>query len=167
MVHTHLVGRGAFRRHPWLRSGDSAARGDRAAVGRRDGTAARQLAPGGPRGVGWSGAAAALKKRARAMPRWRPAPAALVRQFEAAIAAVPGAQLRTMFGYPAAVVRGHTFAGMFQRRMTLRLAAADRAELARHPGAQPFEPMPCPPMREYLVAPPARPPPLPPLPPSL
>ncbi len=89
------------------------------------------------------------------MPRWRPAPAALVRQFEAAIAAVPGAELRKMFGYPAAVVRGHTFAGLFQEHMILRLAAADRAELARHPGAQPFEPMPGRPMREYLVVPPA------------
>jgi TfoX/Sxy family transcriptional regulator of competence genes len=96
-----------------------------------------------------------LKKRARAMPRWRPAPAALVRQFEAAIAGVPGAELRKMFGYPAAFVRGHMFAGLFQEHMILRLAAEDRAELARRPGAQPFEPMPGRPMREYLVVPPA------------
>ncbi len=82
------------------------------------------------------------------MPRWRPAPAA------AAVAAIPGAELRQMFGYPAAFVGGHLFAGLFQEHMILRLAAEDRAELARH-GAQSFEPMPGRPMRECLVLPPA------------
>ena len=47
------------------------------------------------------------------------------------------------------------FAGLFQEHMIVRLAAEDRAELARRPGARAFEPMPGRPMREFLVVPPA------------
>ena len=88
------------------------------------------------------------------MPKWRPAPDALVRRFAGAMADVPGAQVRKMFGYPAAFVHGHMFAGLFQDAMILRLSAEDRADLSRRPGAKPFEPMPGRPMREYLVVPP-------------
>jgi TfoX/Sxy family transcriptional regulator of competence genes len=87
------------------------------------------------------------------MPQWRPAPATLVRQFETAIAAVPGAELRNMFGYPAAFVRGHMVAGLFQEHLIVRLSPQDRAELASHPEARPFEPIPGRPMREYLIVP--------------
>ena len=60
-----------------------------------------------------------------------------------------------MFGYPAAFVRGHMFAGLFQDSMILRLSAEDRADCSGRLGAQPFEPMPGRPMREYLTVPPA------------
>lgn len=96
-----------------------------------------------------------MAKDARAMPTWRPSPEALVRRFEAAMAAVPGAHARKMFGYPAAFRNGNMFAGLFQDQMILRLSADERAELSRHRGAKPFEPMPGRPMREYVVVPPA------------
>lgn len=96
-----------------------------------------------------------MAKPARAMPKWRPSPDALVRRFEAAMATVPAAQARKMFGYPAAFRNGNLFAGLFQDQMILRLSTDARAELCRRPGAQPFEPMPGRPMREYVVVPPA------------
>ncbi len=96
-----------------------------------------------------------MTKHARALPTWRPSPDALVRRFEAAMATVPGAQARKMFGYPAAFRNGNMFAGLFQDQMILRLSTDERAELSRHPGAKPFEPMAGRPMREYVVVPPA------------
>jgi hypothetical protein len=94
-------------------------------------------------------------KKPRAMPTLRPAPDALVRRFEAALAAAPGAEGRKLFGYPAAFRHGNMFAGLFQHSMILRLSPEDRATLAGRAGATPFEPMPGRPMREYVVVPPA------------
>lgn len=96
-----------------------------------------------------------MAKPARAIPKWRASPDALVRRFEAAMATVTDAQARKMFCYPAAFRNGNMFAGLFQDQMILRLSADARDELCRHPGAQPFEPMPGRPMREYVVVPPA------------
>jgi TfoX/Sxy family transcriptional regulator of competence genes len=92
--------------------------------------------------------------RARAMPKWQPAPEPLVRQFLDAIAAIADAQVRKMFGYPAAFRSGNLFAGLFQDALIVRLPPADRAALLAHAGARPFEPMPGRPMREYVVVPP-------------
>jgi TfoX/Sxy family transcriptional regulator of competence genes len=87
------------------------------------------------------------------MPKWQPAPDPLVRQFLDAIAAVAQAQVRKMFGYPAAFRGGNMFAGLFQDSLIVRLAPEDRAALLTHPGARLFEPMPGRPMREYVVVP--------------
>ena len=97
----------------------------------------------------------AAKKTARAMPKWRAAPEALVRRFSEAIQTVPEAQVRKMFGYPAAFLNGNMFTGLFQEAMFLRLSPEDRASLLKQGHAKPFEPMPGRPMREYVVLPPA------------
>ncbi|OLC30930.1 MAG: hypothetical protein AUH31_03740 [Armatimonadetes bacterium 13_1_40CM_64_14] len=93
--------------------------------------------------------------RRRQMPTWTKAPPELVARFAALIEAVRGTQTRKMFGYPAAFVSGHLFAGLFQEDMFLRLSADDRAQLMKIPGARPFEPMPGRPMRGYVVVPPS------------
>jgi len=91
----------------------------------------------------------------KAAPRWRPAPDELKSVFEKALQAFPEAEPRKVFGYPAAVINGHMFAGLHQDAMILRLAEADRAKLLKRSGARTFKPMPGRPMREYVVAPPA------------
>ena len=55
-------------------------------------------------------------------PKWRAAPAPLVARFDHAVAALPEIQQRKMFGYPAAFVNGHMFAGVFQASLFVRLA---------------------------------------------
>ena len=90
----------------------------------------------------------------KSAPKWRPAPEALKQVFEKAIQSFPEAEPRKVFGYPAAVVNGHMFAGLHQEDMILRLGEADRAQLLKRPGARLFEPMPGRPMREYVVVPP-------------
>ncbi|HYM53463.1 MAG TPA: TfoX/Sxy family protein, partial [Candidatus Dormibacteraeota bacterium] len=77
----------------------------------------------------------------------------LVQRFEATMSAVAGANLRKMFGYPAAfAANGHMFTGLHEDRWVIRLPDDARAELAGA-GGVPFEPMPGRPMREYLVLP--------------
>jgi len=83
---------------------------------------------------------------------WIPAPPALVRRFEETLRHFPEAQIRKMFGYPAAFVNGNMLGGVFQDRVMLRLDASDRASAAQA-GATPFEPMPGRVMREYIVVP--------------
>lgn len=89
------------------------------------------------------------------MNKWRSAPEDLVRLFENALAAVPEAEKRKMFGYPCSFVNGHMFAGLHQENMILRLSDEDRARFLEFEGAGPFEPMPGRAMKEYVVVPPA------------
>jgi TfoX/Sxy family transcriptional regulator of competence genes len=84
-----------------------------------------------------------------APPKFPKAPAALCERFTRAASALPGAELRTMFGYPAAFVAGNMFAGVFGDGVMLRLSEAERAEC----GWAPFEPMKGRPLREYVLAP--------------
>ena len=63
-------------------------------------------------------------------------------------------ELRKMFGYPCAFLRGQMVTGIFQDRIMLRLSEADREKFLKLPGAKPFEPMPGRPMREYVELPP-------------
>jgi len=85
-------------------------------------------------------------------PAWGKSPPDLVDAFAAAIADLPGSEPRKMFGFPAAFVNGKLFTGLFEDRWFVRLAEADRAELAGA-GAPAFEPMPGRPMREYVELP--------------
>ncbi|MGH2521985.1 MAG: TfoX/Sxy family protein [Anaerolineales bacterium] len=88
------------------------------------------------------------------MPKWRPAPEALVQVFDKAIQALPDVQPRKMFGYPCAFTRGQMFAGLHQESMILRLEENDRTRfLGQAAGVRMFEPMPGRPMREYVVVP--------------
>lgn len=86
------------------------------------------------------------------MGKWKKAPAALVKVFNEALSTVPGAQARTMFGYPAAFVNGNMFTGIFADRMFVRLPADGLAEASRL-GGKPFEPMPGRPMKAYTEIP--------------
>ena len=92
------------------------------------------------------------KKKTGSMPEFGPAPDALVRRFNEAIAPLDSVQSRKMFGYPAAFRNGDMFAGLFRDSMILRLGEADRLALSKR-GGRPFEPMPGRPMREYVVVP--------------
>jgi hypothetical protein len=85
---------------------------------------------------------------------WDKAPAELAERFTTAVAGMPGAQVRKMFGYPAGFANGHLFTGLFAASWFVRLPDDQRAELAAAGGTA-FEPMPGRPMREYLVLPPA------------
>ncbi len=85
--------------------------------------------------------------------KWKKAPEELIALFTKVMGPVPGAQMRQMFGYPAAFVGGHMFAGLFQEDMFVRLSSKDQQELLKRPGARPFEPMPGHAMREYAVVP--------------
>jgi TfoX/Sxy family transcriptional regulator of competence genes len=98
---------------------------------------------------------AAKKKGTSSMPKWKAAPQALVRVFEAAIALIPDAQSKKMFGYPAAFVGGHLFAGLHQDSLIVRLSPKDKSALLEQPGSRIFEPMPGRPMRDYVVVPPS------------
>lgn len=69
-----------------------------------------------------------------AMGAWKKAPRELIKTFEDALATVPGAQMRKMFGYPAAFVNGQMFTGVFQDRVFVRLSELERAELTKQGG---------------------------------
>jgi hypothetical protein len=83
---------------------------------------------------------------------WEKAPPELTERFTAAVADMPGAQVRKMFGYPAGFANGHMFTGIFASSWFVRLPDDQRADLAAAGGTA-FEPMPGRPMREYLVLP--------------
>jgi len=61
--------------------------------------------------------------------------------------------VRPMFGNLAGFVNGTMFTGVFGNSLFARLPEAERAELLALPGAEPFEPMPGRPMKEYVVLP--------------
>lgn len=76
------------------------------------------------------------------MGRWRKPDAALIAEFEAALAGLPGVERRQMFGCPCAFVHGHLFAGVHEDRLLARVPEA----AAVHP----FAPMGRA-MREYAA----------------
>jgi TfoX/Sxy family transcriptional regulator of competence genes len=83
---------------------------------------------------------------------WGKAPPDLAERFTSAVAAMPGAQVRKMFGYPAGFVNGNLFTGIFESSWFVRLPDDERAQLAAAGGSA-FSPMPGRPMREYVVMP--------------
>ena len=95
------------------------------------------------------------ERKAKSKIEWKSAPPALIDRFTGALRDFPQAEVRKMFGYPAAFVNGNMMAGLFQDSMMLRLSAADLAAMREQTGARPFEPMPGRVMREYVVVPPA------------
>jgi len=87
--------------------------------------------------------------------QWRKSPDGLVRRFTAVVPGDPAVERRPMFGYPAAFAGGNLFMSLFQDRMVLRLADADRRAFLKLDGARALEPMPGRSMREYVTVPPA------------
>ena len=85
-------------------------------------------------------------------PAWGKSPQQLVDAFAAAVADLPGAEPRKMFGFPAAFVDGNLFTGLFEDRWFVRLSDEDRVALQGE-GGQSFEPMPGRPMKAYVELP--------------
>lgn len=64
-----------------------------------------------------------------------------------------GARIRPMFGQLAGFINGNMFLCLFGDRIAVRLDPAQRSELLRENGAEPFVPMEGRPMKEYVVVP--------------
>jgi TfoX/Sxy family transcriptional regulator of competence genes len=77
-----------------------------------------------------------------------------VARFRQLAGRVPEATTRQMFGNPCAFVNGQLCFGLLGDGLFLRLAQGDRHSLLQQ-GAEPLEPMPDRPMKEYVVLPPA------------
>ncbi len=89
------------------------------------------------------------------MPTFDKAPADLVERFRSALASRSGAEIRKMFGYPAAFVNGNLATGLHGASWMVRLPDDAGAALLAKKGARPFEPMPGRAMRGYYVLPPS------------
>jgi TfoX/Sxy family transcriptional regulator of competence genes len=87
------------------------------------------------------------------MPKWERSPEALVQLFSRVLPEGPNVERRKMFGYPCAFVNGNMFAGLFAGQMFVRLSAEERLSMIAEQGAEPFEPMPGRPMKDYIVVP--------------
>jgi TfoX/Sxy family transcriptional regulator of competence genes len=85
------------------------------------------------------------------MIEWTKSPVWLVQAFDAALPRGAGIERKTMFGYPAAFVRGNMATGLFREQLIVRLPEKRRGALLAEPGSAPFEPMPGRQMREYVV----------------
>lgn len=84
---------------------------------------------------------------------WPTTPEAVAERFRASVAGIEGAEVRKMFGFPAAFINGNMVAGTFRDAILVRLAKPDlEAQLAA--GWSTFEPMPGRPMTGYLLVPP-------------
>jgi TfoX/Sxy family transcriptional regulator of competence genes len=77
----------------------------------------------------------------------------VIELFEAIRPSAPDVTVRSVFGQPAAFVRGNMFLGVFGDSVFLRLDEDDRKAAQQIPGAHLFEPMPGRAMREYVVLP--------------
>jgi TfoX/Sxy family transcriptional regulator of competence genes len=93
-------------------------------------------------------------KPASSMPKPSRAPANMVALFEKVTGTLPEAQVRKMFGYPAAFINGQMFSGLYEDYMFVRLSPDDLKTFNRMDGVRPFAPMADRPMKEYAVVPP-------------
>ena len=84
---------------------------------------------------------------------WRKSPQHMIDLFDEVVPKDSRIERRKMFGYPAAFLNGHLFAGLHQESFILKLSPADRVKLRTERDARVFEPMPGRAMREYLVLP--------------
>jgi len=95
----------------------------------------------------------AAKKAARPMPKLEKSSPALLQAFAQTMATLPMAQIKTVFGSPAAFANGHMFAGIQNESFFLRLPDAERESFMQTVSAEQWEPMAGRPMREYVVVP--------------
>ena len=84
---------------------------------------------------------------------WRKSPQHMIDLFDEVVPKDSRIERRKMFGYPAAFLNGHLFAGLHQENFILKLSPADRVKLRTERDARVFEPMPGRAMSEYLVLP--------------
>ena len=97
------------------------------------------------------------KRAPRQMPAFTKPSAKTLDAFARAVDGVSGIEHRTMFGYPSVFLNGNMLACVFQDRIMVRLAEADRADAISSVGGKPFEPSPGRAMREYVELPRASP----------
>ena len=83
---------------------------------------------------------------------WRKSPPELIAAFDVALPNDPRVERRKMFGYPAAFVNGHLFAGLHQDDVIVRLSESGREALGRIGGRR-WEPTAGRVMREYMLLP--------------
>jgi TfoX/Sxy family transcriptional regulator of competence genes len=95
---------------------------------------------------------AARKAAKKNMPAFTKPTEKTVDAFHRATSDLPGAEPRTMFGYPSVFLNGNMLASIFQDRIMVRLSEPDRVAAAQA-GAKPFEPSPGRAMREYVELP--------------
>ena len=91
-----------------------------------------------------------MKKNLRV---WKKSPPSLTELFDAVIPKDARIERRMMFGYPAAFLNGHLFAGLHQENFILKFSPADRDRLTMECNAPAFEPVPGRAMHEYRVLP--------------
>ena len=84
---------------------------------------------------------------------WRKSSPSLVNLFDAVIPRDARIERRMMFGYPAAFLNGHLFAGLHQENFILKLSPADRDQLTTECNIPAFEPIPGRAMHEYRALP--------------
>jgi TfoX/Sxy family transcriptional regulator of competence genes len=94
-------------------------------------------------------------KKTTAMPTFSKSPPELMALFGQIMAALPMAETRKMFGYPAGFANGQMFASLFGDNFILRLPEPERELFIKRHSSRLFEPMPGRPMKEYVVVPPA------------
>jgi len=85
---------------------------------------------------------------------WKKVPNENEDALETALASVPEAEKKKMFGCPAYFINGNMFAGAHQDDVFVRLSEADEDALMNIGGA-PFTPMPGRAMKGYTVVPPS------------
>ena len=84
---------------------------------------------------------------------WRKSSPSLIDLFDAVIPKDARIERRMMFGYPAAFLNGHLFAGLHQENFILKLSPVDRDQLTMECNIPAFEPIPGRAMHEYRALP--------------
>lgn len=93
-----------------------------------------------------------VKSAMKANP-WRKAPPELVALFDEILKSAPGAERKSMFGFPVAFYQGNMFTGVHQDILFFRLGAETRNAFLKLPGASRFEPVQGHVMSEYVAVP--------------
>lgn len=87
------------------------------------------------------------------MSKWKKSSPELIEAFYTALENEPLLEMRKMFGYPCAFIRGNMCTGLHEENWIIRLSEEDREEIQKSYGAHPFEPMKGRIMREYVAIP--------------
>ena len=85
--------------------------------------------------------------------RWKKSSPELVERFKKALPKDAAVEPRSMFGYPAAFVRGNYFAGLFEESVVIRMPEPQKSGLAALAKADGFNPMGGKPMTDWYVVP--------------
>jgi TfoX/Sxy family transcriptional regulator of competence genes len=83
--------------------------------------------------------------------KWKRSSDELVQRFKSALPGDAEVELRSMFGYPAAFVRGNFFSGLFEELVVVRMPAPQRSKLAALANAGGFNPMGGKPMTDWYL----------------